>query len=295
MGKDKTYFSGENLDILYNIIKTDIFKKFKYDLDANSSYYKTHIFNSMSTIYTDNKEKNLKELNTTVLRTVIPDITNKVKNTLLKAKSNIRDSEVIDRSEDLKKQSQVNIRPVSTSDDRNTTNMDTQMENFIQQRDSLNSKPNIDMNRFQSDSDKAMDIKSIEKEMKKRNTEINIDENPNDLNKISTPDMNRDFQSDFADIRMQDQANSILINKNADPNDIYRRNMEDFSQLNEVLKDKSEQNENPIDLLIPTNDIKYTYKQNIVTLCSIDRDWTDTNSSRYNYSVFFNAANDTYQ
>ena len=61
MGKDKTYFSGENLDILYNIIKTDIFKKFKYDLDANSSYYKTHIFNSMSTIYTDNKEKSLKE------------------------------------------------------------------------------------------------------------------------------------------------------------------------------------------------------------------------------------------
>ena len=29
----------------------------------------------------------------------------------------------------------------------------------------------------------------------------------------------------------------------------------------EVLKDKSEQNENPIDLLIPTNDVKYTYKQ----------------------------------
>jgi hypothetical protein len=295
MGKDKTYFSGENLDILYNILKADIFKKFKYDLDANSSFYKTHIFNSMSTIYTTNKEKSLKELNTIVLKTVIPEITIKVKDTLLRAKSNIRDSEIIDRTEDLKKQSLVNMRPISTSDDKNTTNMDTQMENVMQERDSLNSKPNIDMNRFQSDSDKAMDIKSIEKEMKKRNVEINIDENSNDLNKISTPDMNHGYQSDFTDIRMQDQANSILINKNADPNDIYRKNMEDFSQLNEVLKDKSEQNENPIDLLIPTNDIKYTYKQNIVTLCSIDRDWNDSNSSRYNYSVFFNAANDTYQ
>ncbi len=295
MVKDKTYFSGENLDILYNILKADIFKKFKYDLDANSSLYKTHIFNSMSTIYTTNKEKSLKELNTIVLKTVIPEITIKVKDTLLRAKSNIRDSEVIDRTEDLKKQSLVNMRPISTSDDKNSTNMDTQMENVMHERDSLNSKPNIDMNRFQSDSDKAMDIKSIEKEIKKRNAEINIDENSNDLNKISTPDMNRSFQSDFTDIRMQDQANSILINKNADPNDIYRKNMEDFSQLNEVLKDKSEQNENPIDLLIPTNDIKYTYKQNIVTLCSIDRDWTDTNVSRYNYSVFFNAANDTYQ
>ena len=192
-GKIKHILRVKNLDILYNIIKSDIFKKFKYDLDANSSYYKTSIFNSMSNIYSDNKEKSLKELNTTVLKTVIPDITNKVKNTLLKAKSNIRDDEVIDRTEDLKNNhlsicvlyphQMIKILPmIGYSNEKCYTG-----------RDSLNNKPNEDMNRFQSESDKAMDIKSIEKEMKKETPEININENPNDLNKISTPDMNRFF------------------------------------------------------------------------------------------------------
>ena len=60
---------------------------------------------------------------------MIPDITNKVKNTLLKAESNIRDSEVIDRSEDLKKQSQVNIRPY-LHQMIEIPPMDTQMENL---------------------------------------------------------------------------------------------------------------------------------------------------------------------
>ena len=65
------FFDNSNFNLLYNILKTDLKKKFSYNLD-NESQSKIKLFEIMNNVYTNNNDKDLKNLNFLSLRTSAP-------------------------------------------------------------------------------------------------------------------------------------------------------------------------------------------------------------------------------
>tara|TARA_B100001758_G_C18383122_1_gene598432 strand:- start:596 stop:1660 length:1065 start_codon:yes stop_codon:yes gene_type:complete len=346
MEKESFYFSGENLDLLYNILKDDIHKKFNYDINSRKNEYKTKLFNIMNNIYIHNKQKSIKTLNQKVLKTAAQEFINSVKKQTQKAQSSnieLRDMGIRDGSIDLVKKTSIDIRPKSSTN--NLPQVSNEFENMKRERDKLENRPVNNPKRFQEKEEEKINLTDIENEFQKRNNELsenslpkpsvdfkselmsinepsqevvnnivnntnnntnnnidnnivnNIDNNfvSNLVSNIDNIDNNIDNnkEKDITEKRNEIQFDSIINNQNADPNELYKRNMKDFSELDKHFKEKSSISDNPVDLLIPTTNIKYIEKQNIVTISSVDRDWTNNNNTRYNYSVFFNTSQDT--
>ena len=67
MDKDSFYFSSENLDLLYELLKNDIINKFNLNIDNEKTHYKTKLFCIIIKKQINNKTKSIKELNQLVL------------------------------------------------------------------------------------------------------------------------------------------------------------------------------------------------------------------------------------
>ena len=304
MDKDSFYFSSENLDLLYGLLKNDIINKFNLNIDNKKNHYKTKLFGVMSKIHINNKTKSIKELNQLVLKNAAPDFINSIKPT----EGLLRDSGIIDGSYDLMKKTTVDIRPKSSNTNTNTY-ISNDLDKMKTERDKLEGRPVNNPNMFKEEKDETQNLEEMEQEFLKRNNELKDStsiesQSPSPFKseifeeKVEMGTNNFEItdnisEKDTSNKRNQTLLNSFIMNNNADPNEIHKRNMEDFSELDKHFKNQTSVKENPLDLLIPTTNIKYVEKQNIVTISSVDRDWTNTDNTRYSYSVFFNAANDS--
>ena len=183
--KENVFFSGDNLDILYNVLKQDIQNRYNYNLDTEERTFKTEIFNNMSTVYHNHKEKNLKKINQIVLKYVAPKFIKQIQPRSIshKSQNKIRDAEIIDRQHDLIKQTEINLRP-KTSNNNHEESIENALDIIKNERDDMR-KPLLTQDDFQL----PMDVKvsSDEMEVKFKNAlkkrddivtnEININHN----------------------------------------------------------------------------------------------------------------------
>lgn len=65
--KKNTFFSGENFNLLYEILKTDIQQKFTVNIDEHQEYRQI-LFSNMELSYNSNKEDTLKNINMKVIQ-----------------------------------------------------------------------------------------------------------------------------------------------------------------------------------------------------------------------------------
>ena len=341
MNKEQFYFSKDNLELLYNILKTDINDKFKYNLDLEENFYKTQLFHIMNGIFLNNKNKELNEINTLVLKEIAPIFANKINDKVFQ-KNTIRDSDIINRSKDLIKQTSVDMRPQSSLENNNL-DLDNKLDNLRNTRNEFNNNPKLIPDDFRLPIEEENNIEDLENEFKKRNHEFNTNNTipqPNNQINSSQSNMNQvvvgsqtsinkinSFQTSmvpiieeqleeemelvktdalkthsnsqnisYIDKRNQEEIEMINNNKYASPNDLYVKNMEKNTELDKLYQQKMNTKENTMDLLIPDQDIKYIKSTNLLSISSIDRKWWENeDSNRYNYSIYFNPSNNTYE
>lgn len=365
MNKEHFFFSSDNLELLYNVLKQDIESNFNYNLDNNENYFKTNLLNVMNSVYTNHKDTNIKGINTKVIENSAPIFINKIKDeysrTELKG-NGIRDSEIIDRSTDLIKQTKINIRP-QPSIEYNNNNLDNELTKMNSIRDEFTDRPKLVQDDFRLPQDNEQTQEEIEQELYKRQQELtngtvelknntvelrnNNVELTNDLvelsnyNKTNTdiynsnkvemvnqnismeisrnenyiiPDVNTNMvynrniennisgiqglpeNASFIDKRNNETMEIINENKLVDPNEIYKKGLEDNSKMEQYLNERLNTKETPLDLLIPNSEIKYNKNTNLVSVSSIDRNWEkDGNENRYEYSVFFSPASNQWE
>ena len=117
------FFENSNFYLLYNILKNDLSKKFKYNLDDSQG--KVKLFEIMNNIYTQNSDYDLKKLNMMSLRSAAPVLKNLCADTNTKK----TDNSFLERDMILQKKVPefINMRPeylVKTSKDLDTAYQD---------------------------------------------------------------------------------------------------------------------------------------------------------------------------
>lgn len=326
MNKTNFFFSSDNLELLYNVLKQDIETKFNYNLDHQENEFKTNLLNIMNYVYNDYKDDDIRIINTKVIESSAPVFINRLKKetSMVHNGKIIRDSEIIDRSNDLKKQTDINIRPQPSIDYNNGNNLDNELTQMNLTRDEFTQKPTLVQDDFRLVDDNEISTEEMENELHKRQQQLNSNSNSfvsnnnqpyiMDNQHISmevkpidnSTTSNLDFYSNdnqlpeihrlsdnasFIDKRNNETMEIINENKLVDPNEIYKKNMEDNSKVKQYLNDKANKKETSLDLLIPKTDTKYTKINNLVSISSVDRYWEkEENENRYQYSVFFSPA-----
>ena len=323
MNKENFFFSSDNLELLYNVLKQDIESNFNYNLDNNENYFKTNLLNVMNSVYTNHKDSHITGINTKVIESSAPIFINKIKEEYARneVKGNvIRDSEIIDRSTDLIKQTSINIRPESTIDYDN--NLDNELTKMNTIREEFTDRPTLVQNDFILPQENEINQEEMEKELHRRQQQLTS--NPVDIpinnpesyhqlngNTISTDNFVRsDLNSNdnqitsihqlpenasFIDKRNMETMEIINENKLVDPNEIYKKGLEDNNKMEEYLNKRLNTKETSMDLLIPKTNNKYTKITNLVSISSIDRNWEKENENRYEYSVYFSPANNQWE
>ena len=323
MNKENFFFSSDNLELLYNVLKQDIESNFNYNLDNNENYFKTNLLNVMNSVYTNHKDSHITGINTKVIESSAPIFINKIKEEYARneVKGNvIRDSEIIDRSTDLIKQTSINIRPQSTIDyDNNLDNKLTKMNTI---REEFTDRPTLVQNDFILPQENEINQEEMEKELHRRQQQltsnpvdipINNPESYRQLNGNTLPtdnfvrsDLNSNEKqinsihqlpenASFIDKRNMETMEIINENKLVDPNEIYKKGLEDNNKMEEYLNKRLNTKETSMDLVIPKTNNKYTKITNLVSISSIDRNWEKENENRYEYSVYFSPANNQWE
>lgn len=323
MNKENFFFSSDNLELLYNVLKQDIESNFNYNLDNNENYFKTNLLNVMNSVYTNHKDSHITGINTKVIESSAPIFINKIKEEYARneVKGNvIRDSEIIDRSTDLIKQTSINIRPQSTIDyDNNLDNKLTKMNTI---REEFTDRPTLVQNDFILPQENEINQEEMEKELHRRQQQltsnpvdipINNPESYHQLNGNTLPtdnfvrsDLNSNEKqinsihqlpenASFIDKRNMETMEIINENKLVDPNEIYKKGLEDNNKMEEYLNKRLNTKETSMDLVIPKTNNKYTKITNLVSISSIDRNWEKENENRYEYSVYFSPANNQWE
>ena len=69
--KRETFFSNENFEMIFELLSSDINKKFQQDISQNSTY-KNLLFNQMGQCYEQKKSGPIKDINIHTLQTCAP-------------------------------------------------------------------------------------------------------------------------------------------------------------------------------------------------------------------------------
>ena len=264
MDKEYIFFSRDNLDMIYMVLKEDINSRFNYNLDNEDRDFKTQLFNTMSKVYTENKNKDLKLLNKYVIQESAPNFIEKItslyKNQSLNlSKNTIRDSDIINKQHDLIKKTSVNLRPESNSYNRDE--ITAAYDNITKIRSDETNRPLLVKDDFELQNDTNIDPEEMEQTLQKVINERNDGRKTNKIEKTTLiSDLNQSNDSRkknqiekttlISDLKNSIDENQITYNVNQLNNSEYQSNLSFMDERNNESRAIIDQNseKNPSDL-----------------------------------------------
>ena len=287
------YFSNNNSSFTYDLVRKDVQRKTSYDIIKNKNF-KTNYEKMAVSVYNnlDNDNRNLVTLNNTLIE-----------------KSTAYFIKLINEKKNKSNQSNVNTympQPISTllqPKQNNNPLPFTLSDEFLNDVETVSQPIYNNMETLNSNDSKdpmvLMEQERINRE--KQFNEFNEQFKKQKQNSLQ-PSFNEDNNADFSIGRDDALVNTRVDSVNVDPLDLYRKNEEienrmlhsmtnnNISQTNNQLENSISDSLNKISKdYITNNQPIYLEKEHFISVNSIDRDWTTTSETRYNFKVNFDA------
>ena len=285
------YFSNNNSSFTYDLVRKDVKRKTSYDINKNKNF-KTNYEKMALSIYNnlDNDNRNLVNLNNILIE-----------------KSTQYFIKLINDKKNKSNQSNVNTympQPISTLPQPKQNNNPlpfTLSDEFLNDVETVSQPIYNNMETLNSNDSKdpmvLMEQERINRE--KQFNEFN-EQFKKQKQKSLQPSFNEDNNADFSIGRDDALVNTRVDSVNVDPLDLYRKNEEienrminsmtnnNISQSNNKLENSISDSLNKISKdYITNNQPIYLEKEHFISINSIDRDWTTTSETRYNFKVNF--------
>lgn len=285
------YFSNNNSSFTYDLVRKDVKRKTSYDINKNKNF-KTNYEKMALSIYNnlDNDNRNLVNLNNILIE-----------------KSTQYFIKLINDKKNKSNQSNVNTympQPISTLPQPKQNNNPlpfTLSDEFLNDVETVSQPIYNNMETLNSNDSKdpmvLMEQERINRE--KQFNEFNEQFKKQKQNSLQ-PSFNEDNNADFSIGRDDALVNTRVDSVNVDPLDLYRKNEEienrminsmtnnHISQSNNQLENSISDSLNKISKdYITNNQPIYLEKEHFISVNSIDRDWTTTSETRYNFKVNF--------
>ena len=287
----KLYFSNNNSSFTYDLVRKDVQRKTNYDINKNKNF-KTNYEKMALSIYNNlgNDNRNLVNLNNTLIE-----------------KSTQYFIKLINEKKNKSNQSNVNtympqpIHKLVQPKHNNNPLPFTLSDEFLNDVETV-SQPiynNMDTLNLNDSKDPMVLMEQERMNREKQFNEFNEQFKKQKQNSLQ-PSFNEDNNSDFSIGRDDALVNTRVDSVNVDPLDLYRKNEEienrminsmtnnHISQSNNQLENSISDSLNKISKdYITNNQPVYLEKEHFISVNSIDRDWTTTSETRYNFKVNF--------
>ena len=287
------YFSTNNSSFTYDLVRKDVQRKTSYDIIKNKNF-KTNYEKMAVSVYNnlDNDNRNLVTLNNTLIE-----------------KSTAYFIKLINEKKNKSNQSNVNTympQPISTllqPKQNNNPLPFTLSDEFLNDVETVSQPIYNNMETLNSNDSKDPMVLMEQERINRENQFNEFNEQfKKQKQKSLQPSFNEDNNADFSIGRDDALVNTIVDSVNVDPLDLYRKNEEienrmlhsmtnnNISQTNNQLENSISDSLNKISKdYITNNQPIYLEKEHFISVNSIDRDWTTTSETRYNFKVNFDA------